>query len=171
MASISASPSSASARRNRSMFDRSHGSRATRSSAITRASTPAPTRQIRVGQLCLRAVHCRFEPAVHADLDQPHQRRNVVRHAVDELVQRGGRRAPFVGGNRGPGHDLDAFVPRVRIHFSDRAPKDDQRVAASRDRRRASSPAAPCLPQCDRRAAPFQPAATAVPDRRRRPQV
>ena len=43
MASISVSPSSASARRNRSMFDRSHGSRATRSSAITRASAPAPT--------------------------------------------------------------------------------------------------------------------------------
>ncbi len=88
-----------------------------------------PDRQIRVGQLRLRAVHGGFETAVDADLDQPHQRRNVVRHAVDELVQRGGCRAPFVGGNRGPGRDLDALVSRVRIDFGHRAPEDDQRVA------------------------------------------
>ena len=44
-----------------------------------------------VGQLRLRAVHRRLEAAVDADLDQPHQRRDVVRHAGDELLQHRGR--------------------------------------------------------------------------------
>ena len=34
-----------------------------------------PARDVGVGQLRLRAVHRRFEPAVDADLDQPHAAR------------------------------------------------------------------------------------------------
>ena len=70
------------------MLTRFHGSRATRSSLMMRASMARPDLEVGVGQLRLRFVHGRFELPVDADLDEAHQRDEVEAHAGHELVQR-----------------------------------------------------------------------------------
>ena len=75
-----------------------------------------PPLDVSVGQLRLRAEHRRLESAVHADLDQPHQRRDVIGDAGDELLQHGGGAGPVdlrdsrVGGEL---HDEEAGLRRL----------------------------------------------------------
>ena len=55
-----------------------------------------------------------------------------MRHAADELIQRRGRRFPFVGRNGRPGRDVDAFVSSIGVDLGDRTAKADERVAPRR---------------------------------------
>ena len=61
--------------------------------------------------MSLRAVHCRLESTVDADLNQTHQGGNVVGHARDELLQSRRRRRPILPRDsrvRGELHDAEA---------------------------------------------------------------
>ena len=84
-----------------------------------------------VRELRLRAVHRRLEAAVDADLDQPHERRNVVRHAGDEFLQRGRGRGPVRLRDRRIGGELDDPESRFRLFFGD-GPAEERDLLAAR---------------------------------------
>ena len=62
---------------------------------------------IGVGQLRLRAVHRRLEAAIDADLDEPHEGRNVARDAGRELLDHGGGARPVALRDGRFGGELD----------------------------------------------------------------
>ena len=88
--------------------------------------------QVGIGQLRLRAVHRGLEPAVHADFHQPHQRGNVVGHAIHKFVERGSGRSPLFSGDGGARGHFHAFVAGVGIHLRHRASQNHERVAPVR---------------------------------------
>ena len=150
------------------MFELSHGSRATRSSAMNTRLGRRAGRDVGVGQLRLRAVHRRLEPAVDADFDQPHQRGDVVGHARDEFLQRGGGRAgQSCSRDRGIGgelHDAEAGLGRV---FRNRPAELRPLLAPRRDPARAAGARSPALRRpIARRAAACRRPSAADPDRR-----
>ena len=98
---------------------------------MTRASAADPRFDVRVGELRLRAVHRRLEAAVDADLDQPHQRRDVVRDARDEFLNRGGGRRVVALGDGGVGGELERLERRVGRLLGD-VPGDHRDLVAPR---------------------------------------
>ena len=90
-----------------------------------------PALDVGVRQLRLRAVHRRLEPAVDADFDEMHQRRNVIGHARDEFLQDGGGARPVRRGDRGRGGELDDDEPGLRRLFGD-APSQLRDLLAAR---------------------------------------
>ena len=72
--------------------------------------------EIRVGEVRLRLVHDRLEPAVDADLDQLQQRLDLPGHAGDEFLEH--RRGIHVVAGRELGVDrrVDAHEGRFRRH-------------------------------------------------------
>ena len=90
-----------------------------------------PGRDVGVGELRLRAVHRRFEPAVDADLDQPHQGRHVSRDARDELLQRRGGGRPVALRDGHVGRQFDSREPDLR-RLLGQVPADERDLVASR---------------------------------------
>ena len=82
-------------------------------------------RDVGVRQLRLRFVHSRFESAIDADLDQLEQRRDLRRHARDQLLQdtRGVR--VVVGRYRGVDRGLDTDERGVPRRLGERPPEFD----------------------------------------------
>ena len=85
---------------------------------MTRASAAAPA-DIGVGELRLRAVHRRFEPAVHADFDEPQERGNVIGHAGHELLERRAAEGQSSGQRGRPRARRCVF--RLRLQLGDLA--------------------------------------------------
>ena len=64
--------------------------------------------QIRIGQLRLRFVHRRFEPAVDADLHELEEGRDMRGPSGHEPLKHGRRRLELAGANRGVDDAVDA---------------------------------------------------------------
>ena len=89
-------------------------------------------RDIGVGQLCLRAEHRRFESTVDAQLDQMHQRRDVIRHAGDELLQHRRGARPVALSDGGFGSELDDLKTGFRVALGHSPPQKRDLLPARR---------------------------------------
>ncbi len=124
------------------MLARFHGSRATRSSLMMRASSAAARPRGRHRPARLRLVHGRFEPAVDADLDEPHQRDEVERTRVENSWSADGGGGEVAVGERRIGDRVDRLVARFRI----RSPRGGSR-APPRPRACSRSSGSPARPR------------------------
>ena len=93
---------------------------------------PAPTaRYASANCACAVCIVASSPPSTQISTSRI-KRGNVVGSAADELVEGCGGRCPVVGRNGSGGRELDALVPRVAVHFGNRAPKSDERIASRR---------------------------------------
>ena len=127
-----------SARRKRSMCAASHGSRATRSSAIDARLGGLIRCEVGVGQQHLRLVHRLFEAAVDADFDELEQRGNLPWRAGHEVLQDS---SPLPGSPRPMAASTTAStqangVSGIRTRNDQPSSRRPERAPASAARRR-----------------------------------